>query len=56
MLRDARIRPLAVSNATLAGGIIAERAGFHDEIMIAGGCIGGPLAVRSRHTGGAFAV
>ena len=56
LLRDARIRRLYLSNATLAGGIIADRAQFDNGVMISGGRIGGPLAVRGGEIGGALAV
>ena len=56
LLRDARIRRLSISNATLAGGIIADRAQFENGVMISGGRIGGPLAVRGGEIGGALAV
>ncbi len=56
VLRDARVRRLNVSNAALAGGIIADRAEFANGIMIAGGRIGGPLTVRGSQIGGALAI
>jgi hypothetical protein len=56
LLRDARIRRLYISNATLAGGIIADRAQFENGVMISGGRIGGPLSVRGGEIGGALAI
>ena len=56
LARDARIRRLNVSNSTLAGGIVADRAEFQNGIMIAGGRLGGPVAVRGSQIGGALAI
>ncbi|MFY0611073.1 MAG: hypothetical protein JXQ99_06085 [Hyphomicrobiaceae bacterium] len=54
--RDARIRRLNVSNCTLAGGIVADRAEFANGIIIAGGRLGGPVLVRGCEIGGALAI
>lgn len=54
--RDSRIRRLNVSNSTLAGGIVADRAHFDNGIIIAGGRLGGPLLVRGAEIGGALSV
>ena len=54
--RDARIRRLNISNSTLAGGVVADRAQFENGIIIAGGRLGGPLLVRGAEIGGALSI
>lgn len=54
--RDARIRRLNISNATLSGGVVADRAQFENGIIVAGGRLGGPILVRGAEIGGALAI